>query len=173
MGTEPESTEPSASGQESPSRSEAKRAAEAMTALGERLIALPEAQLARIPMDDRLTEAVALARRISARGGRRRQVHYVGKLLRRMDTEGIEQALARLDAGHAAEKRAHHRLEQWTATLLEGEECTFTDLKDAHPDADLQQVRQWVRNARRELDLGKPPRSRRALFRYLRTLMDR
>jgi len=81
---------------ERPSKSSRKRAAHAAQALGERLIALKETDLARLPLPENLLDAVREARRIKARGGLSRQKQYIGKLMRDLDTAAIEDALENL-----------------------------------------------------------------------------
>ena len=81
---------------ERPSKSSRKRAAHAAQALGERLIALKESDLVRLPIPENLLDAVREARRIKARGGLARQKQYIGKLIRDLDTEAIEDALQSL-----------------------------------------------------------------------------
>ncbi|MEY3338761.1 MAG: hypothetical protein RL245_1753 [Pseudomonadota bacterium] len=81
---------------ERPSKSSRKRAAHAAQALGERLIALKESDLVRLPIPENLLDAVREARRIKARGGLARQKQYIGKLMRDLDTEAIEDALQSL-----------------------------------------------------------------------------
>jgi len=78
---------------ERPSKSSRKRAAHAAQALGERLIALKESDLVRLPLPESLLDAVREARRIKARGGLSRQKQYIGKLMRDLDTAAIEDAL--------------------------------------------------------------------------------
>jgi ribosome-associated protein len=78
---------------ERPSKSSRKRAAHAAQALGERLIALKESDLVRLPIPENLLDAVREARRIKARGGLARQKQYIGKLMRDLDTAAIEDAL--------------------------------------------------------------------------------
>ncbi len=79
-----------------PSKSSRKRAAHAAQALGERLIALKETDLARLPLPETLLDAVREARRIKARGGLSRQKQYIGKLMRDLDTAAIEDTLENL-----------------------------------------------------------------------------
>jgi ribosome-associated protein len=81
---------------ERPSKSSRKRAAHAAQALGERLIALKESDLVRLPIPESLLDAVREARRIKARGGLARQKQYIGKLMRDLDTAAIEDALESL-----------------------------------------------------------------------------
>jgi len=78
---------------ERPSKSSRKRAAHAAQALGERLIALKESDLVRLPLPESMLDAVREARRIKARGGLSRQKQYIGKLMRDLDTAAIEDAL--------------------------------------------------------------------------------
>ncbi len=81
----------------SPSKSQRKREATALQNLGEQLVKLTLAQLSRVPLPDELLAAVRMAQAISQRGGRKRQLQYIGKLMRRLDaaeTEAIRAALA-------------------------------------------------------------------------------
>ena len=82
---------------ERPSKSARKRAAHAAQALGEQLIALKESDLAKLPLPDVLADAIREAKRIKARGGLARQRQYIGKLMRDIDLEPIEAALATRD----------------------------------------------------------------------------
>ena len=91
-----ETPEGLAEGEERPSKSARKRAAHAAQALGERLIGLKEADLARLPLPDLLRDAIREAKRIKARGGLSRQKQYIGKLMRDVDPEPIEAALESL-----------------------------------------------------------------------------
>ena len=86
-------TEPVAADLEKPSKSQRKREATALQSLGETLVALKPAQLARIPLPDELREAVLAARQMQQRGARKRQLQYIGKLMRRIDPEPIRTAL--------------------------------------------------------------------------------
>ncbi len=166
MSDEPRQTR---STDEPPSRSQRKREAEALQALGERLVALPAGTLAAMPLDEELREAVALARRISARGGRRRQLQYIGKLMRQRDTNAIERALADLDRGRQAEARRHQELEALRDRLIEEGDAALAEVIDRHPEVDRQQLRQLVRQARKDHASGRPA-GPRALFRHLRAL---
>jgi len=90
-----------------PSKSELKRQMHALQEIGERLVALPQNDLDRIPIEDaRLEDAIAQARRITARGGLKRQLQFIGKLMRSVDPAPIEAALASLDERHAAKTAA-------------------------------------------------------------------
>ncbi len=95
---------------EGPSKSARKREAEALQTLGERLVGLPEAQLRQVPLPEDLAGAIAECRRISAHGGRYRQMQYIGKLMRRIDPQPILDVLARFDSTSAESKRRQHQV---------------------------------------------------------------
>ena len=154
-----------------PSKSAVKREMTALQELGTRLTKLPEAQLKQIPIDDeQLLDAIMLARRLHARGGLRRQLQFVGKLMRTIDPSPIEDALARIDGQHEEQKARFHQLEILRDRLLQDGDKGLTELLAIHPGADRQHVRQLVRAHQAELKNKKPATSARKLFRYLREL---
>jgi ribosome-associated protein len=114
-----------------------------------------------------LAQAVRAARRIASHEARRRQVQYIGKLMRGIDAEPIRAQLAAAHGGSAQERARHQRLEHWRARLLE-DDGALTEFFQAHPASDLQQLRALIRNARREQAAARPPRAYRELFRVLR-----
>lgn len=151
------------------SKSQRKRDALALQTLADALVRLSPAELEGIPMPDALREAVAGARELS-RGAYRRQIRYLGRLLRDMDATPIRQAVeARSRASHEDKARLK-RLERWRERLVEEGDAAVGALLDEYPGADVQQLRQLLRNVRREREAGRPPRSYRQLFRFLREL---
>ncbi|MFO7594407.1 MAG: ribosome biogenesis factor YjgA [Pseudomonadota bacterium] len=153
------------------SKSQLKRESHALQELGEELVELPSAKLEKIPLPEELAEAVALARRIKARGGRKRQLQYIGKLMRKVDEEPIRQAMDLIKGESTRETARLHKLEQWRDRLLEEGDNALTELLGEYPAADRQHLRQLMRNAQQEKKQNKPPKSARELFRYLRELM--
>lgn len=157
-----------------PSKSQRKREAHALQALGGQLVGLSAAQLekmsASLPPD--LLEAVRFARGLHQRGARKRQLQYIGKLMRSIDTEPIEQALHALTAADAGTKRRERYIERLCEAALSGEQQPIEAFFDDHAEADRQHIRQLIRNAIREQRQNKPPKSRRLLFRYLRELLQ-
>lgn len=103
-----------------PSKTRRKKAMLALQSLGERLVALPESRLKAVPLDDDLRDAIDMARGIRSHEGRRRQLQYVGRLMRSADAAAIEAALAGDDAAHARQVAAHHAAEQWRDGLIAG-----------------------------------------------------
>lgn len=153
------------------SKSQLKRESHALQALGEELVELPAAKLETIPLPEELAEAVALARRIKARGGRKRQLQYIGKLMRKLDEAPIRQAMEQLNSESARETAQLHKLERWRERLLDEGDSALAELLEKYSTADRQHLRQLMRNAQREKKQNKPPKSARELFRYLRDLI--
>jgi ribosome-associated protein len=138
-----------------------------LQALGVALVALPEAQLDFLPPE--LHQAVLEAKRISAHEGRRRQLQYIGRLMREVDPAPIR---ARLDAltGSSSQANARHkRIEALRKRLLADDEA-LTQFAATHPTADLQTLRNLIRNSRKEYEEGRPPRAYRELFRLLTSI---
>jgi len=156
---------------EAPSKSAVKREMTARQDLGTRLTQLSDVQLKQMPIDDeQLLEAIYLARRIKARGGLRRQLQFIGKLMRTIDPAPIEEAFARLDGQHEAQKARFHRLETLRDGLLNNGDSGMQALISAFPSAERQHVRQLVRQHTSEFKNNKPLGAARKLFRYLREL---
>ena len=153
------------------SRTKKKQHVEELQRLGAALIALPAAQLDALALPAQLLAAVREAQRITSHGALRRQVQFIGKVMRKIDPEPVRAAVAAI-AGHTAAARAHHKgLEQWRGRLI-GDDAALTEFMHEFPGehggADLQALRALIRNARKEIAEGKPPRAQRELFRVLR-----
>ena len=154
------------------SKSQKKRDSQALQDLGGELVTLSSAQLARIEMPEPLRLALRDAQRITSNGAKRRQMQYIGRLMRDADAGPIQSALDAIKGVSAAAKAREQRLERLRAKLMASEQAV-ADITIAFPSADLQQLRQLRRNALKEQDLGKPPRAFREIFRLLRELDDR
>lgn len=158
---------------EGPSKSELKRQMHALQEIGERLVALSDNQLAKIPIESTsLSEAIQLARKIRSHSGRKRQLQYIGKLMRSTDPEPITAALAALDGQHQAEAARFHQLEQWRDLLLSEGDNAISELVVHFPTMDRSHLRQLLRNYQRDLTKGREKTSARAIFRYLRELEE-
>lgn len=157
---------------ERPSKSERKREMQALQELGEAIVALSDGEFATIPLEGVLAEAILLARRLPLGEGRRRQLQYVGKLMRKIDTAPIAAAYAELQNGRQQRNQAFHQLEALRDRLLaEGVEAMPVVL-ERYPEADRQHLRQLITAATKERDADKPPAAARKLFRYLRDLAE-
>jgi ribosome-associated protein len=158
----------------SPSRSQQRREALEILALGEQLVALTEAQLAKLPVPESLLPHIRECKRITAQIAHKRQLQYLAKQMRREDDEVLEAIRDALDEkGDAARREvaAMHRIETWRERLLEGGDAELAALLDEYPAADRQLLRQLVRNTLEERKRNKPPRAYRELYRELRELL--
>ena len=162
-----------------PSKSQVKRDMHALLDLGKQLIELSTDQLKRLPLSDKLFDAIVLAQRTNAREGRRRQVHYVGKLMRDADAETIRQQLETWAHGSRQQTAHMHRLEAIRDRLIEDDEA-LTKLLNDYPATDITRLRTLIREARKEarandnLLQGQSPQRKhyRALFQDLKNLID-
>lgn len=137
--------------------------------LGQTLVGLGDAALAKIPMDEELAEAIALARRINKKkDGYRRQLQFIGKLMRSRDVSPIEHALSELEVSSQRANQAFHKLEQTRDQLLSGGDQEIQALMDEYPHLDRQKLRQLVRSANKQKEQNKPPKAARELFQYLK-----
>jgi ribosome-associated protein len=151
------------------SKTKRKKEMHDLQALGAELVELSDAVLAAVRIPDDLRAAVLEARRITAHEGRRRQMQYIGRLMRDVDPAPLREQLDALSGQSAAQTARHKRLEALREKLL-ADDAALTDYVTAHAGADLQELRTLIRNARREQKDGKPPRAFRELFRRLKAL---
>ncbi|GAB3630238.1 hypothetical protein PTE30175_03693 [Pandoraea terrae] len=158
---------------EPPSKSQRKRDMLALQDLGEELVGLSKEGLARMPLPEKLADACKDCQRIKAHEGRRRQMQYVGKVMRSLhetEVDAIRAALDIIKGVSKAETAKLHALERWRERLLAKDEA-LTELLAQYPDLDAQHVRTLIRNARREQEQQKPPKAFRELFQMLKDLM--
>jgi ribosome-associated protein len=155
---------------EDKSKSERKREVTALQELGERLLEFSQEQLNNLGISQELQEALVLVKTLKSHGARRRQMQYIGVLMRRIDTEPIKQAIDDMDRGQKHKARAFQQLERMRDSLVEGDDAVIEEISSRFPDADIQKLRQFVRNARKEKKENQSPKHSRALFRYLREL---
>ncbi len=159
----------------SPSRSEQRRAALDVLELGEQLVALSAAQLARLPIPDDLMPHIRETQRITSHIAHKRQLAFLAKQMRKLDDavlDAIRDAMSKDGEAARRETALLHRAEALREALLGDDgDAVLTDLLAANPQADRQRLRQLVRNAREERAKNKPPRAFRELFRELRDLL--
>ena len=158
----------------SPSRSQNRREALEIYTLGEKLVSLTDAQLAKLPVPESLLPHIRECRRITAQIAHKRQLQYLAKQMRREDDETLDAIRDALDEkGEAARREvaAMHRVEAWREKLLAEGDDALAQLLDEYPHADRQLLRQLVRNTLEERKRNKPPRAFRELYRALRELL--
>lgn len=154
-----------------PSKSALKRESTALQDLGRELAELGKERLARVPIEEDLRDAVKDYQRFTAHEARRRQLQYIGKLMRNVDPAPIRAALDAFKGVSATETARMHRLENLRLKLIDDEK-TLHAIAETYPGADLQQLRVLRRNAIKEKEQNRPPRAFRELFRVLRELED-
>ncbi|MCW8962284.1 MAG: DUF615 domain-containing protein [Gammaproteobacteria bacterium] len=156
---------------EEKSKSEIKRELEALKDLGRELLDLPARQLLQVPLDDTTHTAIVDAHGMK-KGALKRQLRYIGGLLKNEDAAAIRAELDRLQQPHRQQVRAHHEVEQWRDSLIAGDDSVLPDLASRFADLDRQYLMQLVRNARKEQQQEKPPKSARVIFQYLKELQE-
>ena len=154
-----------------PSKSERKRAMHELQALGERLLEVDSARLAELGLPERLVDAIAQARGITRHEGRRRQLQFIGRLMRHVDPEPLKAALIRWQSGPNRERARFARLEQWRDRLLT-EPDGLARFLEAYPAADRIALSNLVDEAHDERKRGQPPHKSRALFRAIAKIVD-
>lgn len=159
---------------ERPSKTALKREAHDLQRLGEDLAALSDERLAALAMPAGLLDAIVQLRHTRSHEGRRRQLQYVGKLMRRADVGPLREAVAGARLGPALDALALHQAERWREELARDDDA-LTRWLAAYPDSDAQRLRSLVRSARKEAAL--PPEQRhgrawRELFRFVRAHLD-
>lgn len=161
-------------GEFAPSKTALKRQMHTLQALGEALTALPEKQLAALPIhDERLLAAIRETRNIRSKNARRRHLQFIGKLMRDVDSEPIEAALEALRKPDREQTARFHKLEALRDQVLSEGVAGVETVLQHWPDADRQQLRQLLLQHQREVQQGKAPAASRKLFRYLRDLQER
>ena len=151
------------------SKSEIKRDAEVLKKLGVELVNLSKNEISKIPLDEDLLYSIELAKKIK-KEGYRRQIQYIGKLLRNRDIEPITQALDKLKNRHNQQVAMFHRLEKLRDELIETGDAE--SIMELFPTADRQQLRTLARSAKKELTANKPPKTARQIFQYLKELSE-
>jgi ribosome-associated protein len=156
---------------ETVSKTRRKREMHQLQALGAALAALPDSVLSALELDEDLREALVEAKRVKSHEARRRQLQYIGRLMRALDPEPIRAQLAAIEGSSAQATAAHRRLELWRERLLADDEA-LTSFAEEHPAADLQKMRSLIRSTRKEQKEGKPPRAYRELFRFIKEVFE-
>jgi ribosome-associated protein len=158
-----------------PSKTQLKQRSHELQTLGLEVAELSTERLANTPMPEALRDAILEYRRTKTHEGRRRQLQYVGKLMRTADEEVLREAVASAKIGSARDTLALHEAERWRAELMAGDEAITRWMQD-HPDTDSQQLRSLVRAARRDsaglAAEARQPKSQRELFQFIKPMLQ-
>jgi ribosome-associated protein len=156
-----------------PSKSALKRQMTALQKVGEELVGLSDRELKKIPLESEpLRQAILETRRIRSNSARRRHLQYIGKLMRKVDAQPIENALTALHQQRQGQSDRFHELEKLRDELLSGGPSALEQVVQRFPGADRQHLRQLLRQQQREQLQEKPPAASRKLFKYLRELSE-
>lgn len=156
---------------EPPSKTRRKAQMQALQDMGEALVAVSPQRLSELDLPERLVDAITAARRITSHEGRRRQMQFVGRLMREVDPEPIRAKLDAWARGPKQETARLHRLETWRERLLK-EPDALADLVALFPRADRDALRKLIRQAQEESARQQPPKYYRQLFQTLKTIFD-
>lgn len=157
--------------EETRSKSQRKREMLALRDLGEALVKLPAEQFDKIRLPEGLQNAVVDARHIRQHGAHKRQLQYIGRLMRELDAVPIREQLDTVKGISRQAIQTLHYIERWRDRLLAEGDHALEELVGQYTHADRPHLRQLIRNAHKETLANKPSKSTRALFRYLRELI--
>ncbi len=159
-----------------PSKTQLKQQSHELQKLGRELAELSAAQLAAAPLDEGLREAIEMLRRTRTHEGRRRQLQYVGKLMRQSDADALREVVAAAQLGGARDALALHEAERWRAELI-ADDAALQRWVDEHPDCELQRLRSLVRAARRDAAAlaaeQRQPKSFRELYQFIKPFIGK
>jgi ribosome-associated protein len=144
----------------------------ALQKLGAELVAAPTDRVKRVAMPEDVLEAILICQQITDHEGRRRQMQYVGKKMRTLESDEVAVIQTAIDSWHGSSKSetaALHAIERQRDRLL-ADDNALTVLREKHPELDIQHVRNLIRNARKEQAEQKPPKAYREIFQLLKSL---
>ena len=154
------------------SKSQLKREMTALQKLGEQLIDMNEKQLATIPLEEKLLDAVHEAQKMPHREARRRHLQFIGRVMRETNHEEIQAAVDKLQSHSDQYIHRQHQIERYRDLLIEGDKQIFQTLVTSCPGIDVQRLRQLVRNAQKEREENQAPVNARKLFGFIREQLE-
>lgn len=156
-----------------PSKSQLKRDMHDLQDLGRRILELSNSRLETLPISDTLKSAIEESRKIRQNEARRRHLQYVGKIIRQEDDpDALKRAIDAFDSGSEEHTRRHHLAERWRDRMITEGAGVAGEFFSYCPEADIQHLRNLVRNARKDVEKQKNTGQARKLFRYLRECID-
>jgi ribosome-associated protein len=163
-------------GYRGPSKSMLKRESQDLQVLGKQLLELPVSHWEDLNMPERLRDALDAYKKTKSFEGKRRQMQFIGKVMRGIDPAPYREAVASFQLGHARNALQLHQSEAWRAELLaEDDKDALTRWAQTYPETDLQQLRTLIRNARKDAALVPEKRSGRAyreLFQFIKKVVE-
>lgn len=158
------------------SKTQRKAEADALQVIGKKLVDLPSDRITKLNLPEGLYDAVFEARRLKSYGAIRRQLQYIGRLMRDVDAESITEQLSRWEGKHHEENARFHALERWRDRLINEAATPQSDALQAfvtqYPNSEIQRLRHLSRNALKEQSTSGPLKSSRELFKLLREIAE-
>lgn len=154
------------------SKTQIKNEHKALQKLGEQLVELSSDQLKNLHLPEMLEAAIIDAQKIPQHEARRRQMQYIGKLMREVDPEPVEASLRNIRQGDYQKVLAFKKIEKWRDELKDGNLEIIEEIMESCPGAQRQRLNQLIRNARNFTDTVDAAKSSKALFRYLKEIYD-
>ena len=155
-----------------PNKTQIKKDMAALFVLSEELSDLSSSQLATLELPEVINKAVVEVSGMPHKSARKRLLKFIAGQLNKIDLEAILEKLARIKNQSAHAVREHHIVERWRDRLISEGNDALAALLDEQPQADRQLLRQLIRNAQKEAEAGKPPKSSRLLYRRLKELFQ-
>ena len=155
------------------SKSQIKREMHELREMGEQLINLPKAQFNSLTMlSEKLILAVEEAPRIKQNNARKRHLQYIGKLMRDIDVDALQESLHQLkEKSHRSAKQKPY-IENWTNELMDGDKQELESFIEQFPASNIQKLRQLIRQAKKEKTVGKASKDRQKLFVFIRDIVS-
>lgn len=158
------------------SKTQRKAEADAQQMVGKKLLGLTNEQLSKLKLDESLHDAVIEAKRLTSNGAIRRQLQYIGKLMRNTEIEPITEQMARWEGKNDTENARFHALEVWRDQLINEFATSQSDVLQKfvaqYPNAEVQQIRNLCRNAHKEQLSESTPKNSRELFKLIRQITE-
>ena len=152
------------------SKTQVKRDLHALVELGERLTMIKPNLIAKLPLTSEILLALAESPKHSAHIARKRHIMFIGKLMRDQDIDAILARLDQLDYSPRQYNERLHNLELWRDRLISGDDEVLGKFVVDYPDADRQQLRSMIRQAKHNLAQNKAQTNIRKIFKYIREL---
>ncbi len=152
------------------SKTQKKKEALSLQELGEQLVKLPKEQIEGIDLAAEIHDAVMFAKTIKKHEALRRQLQYIGTLMRRYDTDTIRESLRLLEQGNYKKALEFKEMERWRDELIAGNKALIEEILTRYPAANRQKLTQLIRKAGQEQLNNNPPKASRLLFRYLKEI---
>lgn len=154
-----------------PNKTQIKRELKVLSDLGKELVELANSKLDQVTLSDRMRDAVLSAKKMK-KSALQRQLRFITGIIQEEDVEKIQLELRQLALPQQQENEIFHKLEGWRDKLIAGDNDLINQLVTQYEMADRQHIRQLIRNANKETQQNKPPKSSRLLFQYLKELEE-